>query len=252
MNTPAIGHNKPPSDIDILGESLTLRYISLIRQAEDHIEFVKNIPSQFHVQEEADFVSDFIKKVQTCFKSLEKARTEEKEPFLRQGQFVDDFFKKLKNKLQEVETKAIGPLNMWLAEQARQERAQREQEAEQLKREQEAAMKVVMETPSDTHENSLREIFDHAITMTEVARAAENIATAPLESMAAAKGKFSAAGLKKVWRGEIRNAADLDLNKLRPHFTLPELQKVLDRFVKAGGRQCEGAVITESMETKVK
>lgn len=248
---PPRNHNSPPSDIEYLGENLTLRHIALLRQAEEHIEFVKQIPGEFHVQAEADFTSDFIKKVQTCFKSLEKARAEEKEPFLRQGQFVDTFFGDMKKKLQRVENKAIAPLNLWLQEKAREERALREAEAMMLRKEQEAAMREAAQSSSKPAQEAIV-IIDHAITMSEVAKVADIAAAAPLESMSAAQGKFSAAGLKKVWRGEIRNAADLDMQKLKPYFTLPELQKALDRFVKAGGRQCEGAVIIESMEAKVK
>lgn len=250
---PPRNHNVPPSDIEYLGENLTLRHVTLIRKAEEHVEFVKRIPDHFHSQMEADFTSDFIKRVQVCFKDLEKCRAEEKEPFLRQGQFVDTFFRDYKDKLQATEKKALSPLNEWLHEQARAEKARREEEANDLRREREAAIRAAADIDRATMTGQeVTETIDHAIIMTEVVKVADAVAAAPLVSMASSRGEYSAAGLQKVWRGEVRDVSQLDMHKLRAHFTLPELQKALNRFVKSGGRQCEGAAITEEIETKVK
>src|SRR5882757_175947 len=82
---PPKNHNKPPSDVEFLGENLTIRHVSLIRESEKHAALLDKIPAQFTEQMEANFISDFIKDATFCLKSLEDAREEEKRPFLRQG-----------------------------------------------------------------------------------------------------------------------------------------------------------------------
>ena len=252
-------HNNPPSDLEILAEQITLRHVAIIRQAEAQIAMADNIPDGLQLgkdatctaEQEASFLTDFVKKIQTVFKELERQRAGEKEPFLRQGQFVDTFFGDMKKKLQVAENKAMAPLNAYMQAKAWEEKYQREIEAEALRQEQAMALRAAGDT-SGKQAAEATKIIDHAITMTHAAEVATAAAAAPIQTMAAAKGKVGSAGLRKVWRGTLKDKNGLDLSTLRPYLTEKVLQAALDAFVKAGGRRCEGAVIEEIIETKVK
>ena len=125
ISLPPKSHNNPPSDIEILEDQLALRHVSLMRDADAKNKLAAKIPEVFTAQNEADFVSDFIKEISALQKSLESARKEEKEPFLRQGQFVDKFFGDYIKGLDADIEKAKTPLTVWLKKCAAEEQARR-------------------------------------------------------------------------------------------------------------------------------
>lgn len=243
-----IGHNKPPSDIEILSERLTVEYVPLIRACEEHVDFAKNVPQHFTKDVEASYTSDYVKRMQVCVKDLEQARKDAKDPFLRQGQFVDGFFGDLKKKLDDTIAIVNKPLQDYLMRKAQEEQKRRLEEDAALQAEKERAMAAVKTAAPEEQ----KEALDHAITMSNVAEVSASVAAAPVMSMASAQGKYSATNLKKVYQAAVVNRETLDIRKLAQYFTIPELNKALERFVKAGGRQLDGCEIKELTTLKVK
>jgi hypothetical protein len=239
---PPKNHNSPPSELEILQENLTTRYVHLMRDADAKEKLSQKIPAQFTAQNEADFVSDYIAEIGQLQKSLEAARKEEKEPFLRQGQAVDEFFKDYKDKLEDAAGKAKIPLTNWLKKCAAEEQARRDAE---LKLAQEAAAAAIQHvvTADDAQK---------AVEARETAIVAQKVAAAPVVSMASATGKYSKAGLKKEWVGTITDITKVDLEKLRAYIKPEAIQVALNAYVKMGGRACEGCSIAEEVKVGVR
>lgn len=259
--TPALppkNHNNPPSDIEMLGETLTLKFVHLMRPCDDKLEIAKKMPGKFTDENEAAYTIDFIKESVGLQKTLERARKQEKDPFLRQGQYVDTFFGEYTDKLQTVIDKAQASLNEWLQRKAKAEQEARDADAKMLREQKEAAFTAAADfapaRAEDGYETTAEraQAVEKAIEISQQARVAEAIAAAPLTSMARSVSDTGSAKLATKWVGKIADVEQLDLHKLRPYLTLPELQKALDRFVKAGGRSCDGADIKETLEAKVK
>jgi len=250
---PPKNHNNPPSETEYLEENLTLRNVHAIRAAQGHIEMAANIPDHFNEEVEASFTSDLIKLMENCTKELERRRKEEKEPFLRQGQCVDYFFNNIKDSLATSIAKAKKPLGDWLQRKAAKEQADRDADAKMLREQQEAAMREAanLDRTKVTHEEAER-VVQHAINTSQIANVAESIAAAPVTSMARTTTKISTAGLATKWVGTITDVDQLDLNKIRPYISRSELDKAVDRYVKQGGRACDGVLIKEAIEMKVK
>lgn len=242
---PPKNHNNPPSELEMLGESLTLKYVHSMRSAEGHIDIVARMPDHFSEENEAVFTTDLIKLMQNSAKHLENLRKEEKEPFLRQGQYVDRFFGDYIEKLELAINKARKPLTDWLQRKADAERLAREADAKLLREQQTAALNEAVKTqnPADVIK---------AVEVSQQVKVAESIAAQPVISMARSTGKAGSAGLVSKWVGTITDIDSLDIVKLKPYISAAELQKALDRFVKQGGRQCDGATIKETTEGKVK
>lgn len=240
---PPKNHNNPPSEVEMLGETLTLKYVHSMRSAEGHIAMAKNIPDHFEIESDAVWTTDFIKLMQNSAKHFENLRKEEKEPYLRQGQYVDTFFGEYIKNLEAAIAKAKIPLDDWLKRKADAERAEREADAKLL---QERATDIV------TQANAGTTSVEHAVEAVQEAAIAKSIAALPTTGMARTSGKASSAGLNTKWVGIVTNVEQLDLTKLRPYLSLTELQRALDRAVKAGLRQCNGADISEAVSVKVK
>jgi hypothetical protein len=238
-------HNNPPSDLEMLGESLTLKYVHSMRAAEAHIAMVGQMPDHFTDENEASYTTDLIKLMQNCAKHLEGLRKEEKEPFLRQGQYVDSFFGDYINKLSAAIATAKRPLEDWLLRKAQAEQAQRDADAKLLHEQQAAALARV--AAEATPEN-IKQVIDNA----QSVRVAAALVAQPINTMASTAGRSSRAGLATKWVGTITDIESLDIVKLKPYIAVAELDKALARFVKQGGRQCEGAKIIETTESKVK
>lgn len=245
---PAIGHNKPPTELEMLQCNIELRHIQIMQEADRHIALVARCPAHFESDLDANFVSDVIKKIQVCQKTLERARKEEKEPFLRQGKFVDSFFAELHARLAAAIDKANAPLNTYLRAKAESERQIRERESQAMQKEQEAALSAVRAAPPV----EVKQAVEHLNTVTTVAAIAEKEAAAPVSTMARAEGRHSHAALQEVWSGAITNIDTLDLHALRHFISRNALQEAVDRFVKNGGRQLEGTKIMSALETRVK
>lgn len=252
-------HNNPPSDLEYLKDNLELRYIHILQEADKYIKIAEHIPAVFTEENEAEYVTDFIKKVDDVAKRLEKSRKEEKDPFLRQGQFVDDFFNTLrfnlgiseKKNTNSVIERAKRPLSDWLQRKANEERLRREAEADLLRKESNEAVKeVAAAVAEEAPAAAISDAMDHAVTMNQVSRIAEERAVAPIASVST--GALGSAALKTKWIGTIKDIENLDLAKLRPYISLNELQKAVDKYVKAGGRNCDGAEIQETLDVGIK
>ncbi len=240
LDLPAKNHNNPPSELEILQENLTLRYVHLMRDSEGKIKLSEKIPAEFTAQNEADFVSDYIAEIGHIQKSLETARKEEKEPFLRQGQAVDEFFKSYKDKLDDSAGKAKIPLTNWLKKCAAEEQARRDAK---LKLAQQAAAEAIKHVV--TAEDAVQ-----AVEAQHIAEVAQKVAAAPVVSMAAATGKYSSARLKEEWVGTIADIGAVDLERLRAYIKPEAIQVALNAYVKMGGRECKGCVIQKEVKVK--
>ena len=62
----------------------------------------------------------------------------------------------------------------------------------------------------------------------------------------------SMSSLRTRWVGELDNKAELDLEALRPYLGVDLLQKAINAFVAAGGRELKGANIFEKSEAVVR
>ncbi len=242
---PPKSHNNPPNELEILQENLTLRYVSLMRDAEARIALSAKIPEVFTAQNEADFVSDYIAEIGQLQKSLESARKDEKEPFLRQGQAVDEFFNSYRDNLTESADKAKIPLTNWLKKVAVEEQARRDAEAAKLRAEEEKARNLAAVAPSVENMEKAVEAHNSVVV-------ADKVAAAPVVSMAAATGKYSKSSLKKEWVGTIADITKVDLEKLRAYIKPEAIQVALNAYVKMGGRACDGCLIEETVKVGVK
>lgn len=245
---PPKNHNSPPSELEILKENLTLRHVHLMRDAEGKNKLADKIPAIFTAQNEADFVSDYIAEIGQIQKSLETARKEEKEPFLRHGQTVDDFFKEYKDKLEDSAVKAKIPLTVWLKKCAAEEQARRDAEAAKLR---EAAVAAVQQMGMAAVQNiATPDDIAKAAQAQDAAIMADKVASAPVVSMAVATGKYSSARLKEEWVGTIADISQIDLEKLRAYIKPEAIQVALNAYVKMGGRDVKGCVIQKEVKVK--
>jgi len=250
---PMIGHNNPPTDPVIMAEVFSEKYQEILARAEELIEASTRIPTEFLDEETAVKAISFIPQITEAKKKLESVRVSEKEPYLNLGRIVDGFFKVRQDRLDAAKSKAQRPLDDFMkkkeAERRRQEMAEQQERARIASEQAEHAR--LLEAQNKPAEAAA--VLDAAIASEAQAQRHEDMAQAKPAELARTRSDTGAlATLRTSWVGEITDREALDLESLRQHIPADALQKALNSFIKAGGRNLRGASIFEKTETVVR
>lgn len=95
MSEPAqatIGHNNPPSDMEVFSQRMKTVYQDTFDFAEKLLAAEERLPAEVTDDVTSGKLGDMIKQLKNCDKSLNAARTEEKELYLKGSRMVDGFF----------------------------------------------------------------------------------------------------------------------------------------------------------------
>ena len=253
-----IGDNRPPEDADPLRDRLTETHGALVaRQAALLADAALRAPETIEDEETAEDVSDYIKEMTSCVKTLEGARVSEKEPYLKNGRIVDGFFKKLSDGLDEVTRTVKRSLTIYQRQKAEEERRAREEEERRIREEAERARQVAeeraaalaAETDLDPAVQAEREAEEAAA---DLARAERETKANAAELSRTRGDKGAVASLRTFWTFNQLDRDTIDLVKLRHHLPQAALESAVRSFVKAGGRELEGAHIFEDTTSVVR
>jgi hypothetical protein len=245
------GHNNPPSDAEILSAKLAEDAAEILKRAKDLLEASGRIPDSFEDEDTAQKAAEFIKRVNTCKKALEDQRTKAKEPFLLSGRMVDTFFKAHDQSLNAAIAKVKVPLDAFTKAKVDAER-KRLVELEAQKRQEAEAMAAVAVAVSHNDVGAGEVAFEDALEA-ELSANKLQVASQAKSGLAAVRTETGVtASIRTTWVGEVENIHTLDLEALRFLFKADDLQRALNAYVRAGGRELKGAKIWEKSETVVR
>jgi hypothetical protein len=100
-----IGHNKPPSEIEILREGLEERSEYIRNRADEILEAFSRAPTEIIDNDQCANSTDFAKQIQAIIKDVDRQRVAEKEPYLFKQRAVDAYFKPMLDKLGDIKSK---------------------------------------------------------------------------------------------------------------------------------------------------
>lgn len=224
-----IGDNQPPAtlDPDAIISRLLFEYTNLLERKDYLIDQAGDAPEIVSNDDDAGKVSDLCKAIAAWAKTANSHRTSEKEPFDTAAKAVHGFFKTRMDELEGIRKNLLGRISVF--ERKKAEAARRAaQEAERKAREEAQKREAEAKTDAD---------IDAAIEAEKVADDAAKVAASKPADLARTRGDLgSVATLRTVWKGEVTNARELDLEALRPFFTVADLQKALNVYVRAKSR----------------
>lgn len=252
--TAGIGHNNPPTDVEILQANLAEKYQEIRANTRDLCSQANAAVPKIQDEDQAGIITDLIKEITKCDKALDSHRTHEKEFYLASGRAVDGFFNKGRDLLGAAKKNLSDRLTAWQNQKAAEERARRA-EAERIAAEALAAAQaaaLALEKAGQTTEATAQ--LEQAVVAEQVAYKAQVAAEAKPAHMTRAYGSSTGAvaSLRTVWVGELVDRAALDLEALRTHFTEEAIQKAINSFVKTGTKELRGARIFEKSESVVR
>lgn len=238
-NLAPIGHNLPPSEIEILKQRL-----ADYKDEADLLDRLssKEIPDEITQDEEAGIISDHIAAVKALFSKIAAIHKKEKQPFLDAGRAADAWKNDYEAKTNVLIDKASAPLLAW----------NKKKEAAERQRQLEIARKAAQEAEAlrlEAAAHALEGIDDTAHELMEAAAQEDSKADMIINNTVQIKpksiGGFSSSGIKREWKGEIDSMAAIDLEALRKYFKEEDVLSALNRAVKDGLRNVRGARIFE-------
>lgn len=242
-----IGHNNPPSDLDIVKSRLDAAEKSL-REGIDEINKAP-IPAVITDAKTAGAETDRIKNLKGIKKSVEDCHKSIKAPYLECGKAVDGWKNYMAAEVDSLIAVASIPLSKYLEEQENKER-ERQLELARLEREKAEALALEAQKHQEAGiGGTATELLDAAIQSESLANRIDgSIDSAKSSDLAKSRSASGATSSRKTkWVGEIISIEGIDLNTLRYYFGKDAIQAALDSFVRQGGRECAGAVISEKV-----
>lgn len=243
--------NNPPDDLESLFVNLSERNKPLLDRAKQLIEAAREFPDRIETDDMAGRFVEFIKTAHACSKSLETARKGEKEPFITAGKNVDKFFEMVASKIESVMALAKVPLDRYTKEKLAAEQAAQAALA-LAKRQESEAMAAAAAAMAKVSEDLADAPLQEAVKIEKQAAKMEDASKSNTLSMPVRATNGASASLRTTWEVEITSIEDLDLEKLRLYFTPSALDQAARAYVRAGGRDLKGAVISQVQQTVVR
>ena len=260
-----LGGNHPPIiTVEELMELLKFNNEQIITRQRELIAALDRVPETCDNDDTAARLTDFIKSITNCKKSLEGKRVDHKEPFLTLERSVDGFFKPMTEALDKGKLKLERTLGAWLQKKAEEERRRRREEEERLRKEAEEKARIAAEAEAERirREREAQEAaeaqmpklaesnqeaanvagqeaakaIDEAVIAEQQANKAAQDATArpaKLASVHGAYGSRSSLRTKKIARVQDMETVRSMLGILGPHFTADHIQVALNSFMAA-------------------
>lgn len=256
---PGRGHNRP-SELDgaYLGERIQAEAAALLARGREILAHVRDeVPEVIEDEEICGKAADLQKELLSCERALDKQRMNIKDPYLAAGRVIDGHYKKPIETLQAAAATLRKRLTAYQTLKAERERRAREAEARRAAKEAERQHREAEERARNLQTDEDLEgalgAEDRAAQAEAERIAAEQAARAKSAELSRSRGDLGAvASLRESWVGEIVDRDELDLSALRHHIALDALQKALNSFVRAGGRECRGARIFKTASTVVR
>lgn len=235
-NIARIGHNNPPSEIEILKQRLDGYEIDkdLERLSK------REIPSEIAEDKQAGEISDYIAAVKTTIDAVAKAHKKEKQPFWDAGKAADTWKNDFEAKFNTLVNKASIPLLAWNKKKREEEEKRQRQIAEEARIKAEELAKQAEAHAKEGLDDTANELLSAAIQ--EEDKAALIQANSNVVGVKSA-GLFSSSGIKTEWAVDLESHAAVDLEILRFYFKPEDILAALKRAVRDGKRDIRGAKI---------
>ena len=254
MSEPAlIGDNQPAT----LQDRFAGDYGDILARRDELLAAAERVPEEITDDVVAGNVSDFIKMITTCTKNAESHRVKEKEPFLEGGRQVDGWFKAIIEPLETIKKDVQARYTQYLRNKEEVERRAREETERKAREDAAEAERLAAEkaasAETDADLDAAVEAEQKAVRTREELDEATDQVDANAAELSRTRGDLGSVGsLHTSWTGEVADRAVLDLESLRPHLSTDALEKAVRAFVRAGGRELNGARIYEKHQGVVR
>ncbi len=221
-------HNNPPF-LEILAE----KHAGIAVKVQAIAERANKAPRT--IESDADFetVGTLIVDARNLFKSVDKERETEKEPFLRGGREVDSFFKVHTDRLNRIGEAFRKLADAYTRQKAEEERRRLAAEAEKARLESERQAEIARRAAEANRTKTAEKHEAKAEDAQRAAKEAQAAAAAPAaEHVRTRMDTGVLATAKAEWAFEVQDYQKIPLDQLRPYIKLEHIDMAIRGFVK--------------------
>lgn len=227
--TATIGHNRPPSQAEILAEN----YAHFAKEIEGIAERANAAPKAVRNDDDLDAVGVIVKDAKVMTKRVDNARTTEKEPHLKAGREIDSFFKAMTERLSRIATVLEDRATEYQRAKAAAARRKAEEEARKLREKEEAARRKAEEAAAAGKADVAARSEAKAEALADRIDAAEQAAQASAADLARSRGASgTVATARTVQKVRITDYAALNLGPLGPYLDREAVQKAANGWLR--------------------
>lgn len=246
----SIGGNNPPAEfsltdtVNALPDTLAKAFAERLAGIIDPIaQRANGAPEVFTSDEDMAGATDIVNDAQAAWSDFDKLRKEQKDPFKRGGELVDDYFRTPLQRLARIKEVFTKRATDYTREKRRKADEAARLERERLEREAEEARKKAAEAAEfGDHDEAIEHLQQAATVETKIEEKAATPAIGA-DDMTVRGASGGAARSRTEWTFEIEDFSKIDLNALRD-FIAPE---AVDKALKAYTKMRKGTAKVEGV-----
>lgn len=235
-----LGGNKPP-----INELLTESYKDLKRDLARWTGSADRMPAEITDDDTLTSVGMTITELAKVRRAAEEHRKTEKEPYLRDGQAVDKFFKDITDTCATAEAKLELRQRVFVKKKEVREREAARLAEEIARREADELLSKARHAEDHGNIEAASELLSEAATQETAASSHARTVSARPQDVTRVRAGGVTVSAKSVWVGRIDNYAEMDLNELRCVISSADAAEYVKRAVKLGIRTLKGCTIEE-------
>ncbi len=244
-----IGDNLPPTDEEILGQTLEDQNKDRLARFDALMKGVDKMPKVIENEETAQKCTTFLSQLTKHRAECEKARKTGKAPYIAASKVLQEFFTgRLIDPLDRAIKQAKGPVAIYIRKKEDAEKARKKAEQEAAEAEARAAREAEDKAEAENRAFAQAEAAERAEAAEKVAEKARKKAAAPA-GPAVRSETGGTASTTTTWGYEIEDVAQIPLEMIRQWIPAAAIEAGVRGFVHSGGRILSGVTIKE--ETKV-
>lgn len=240
MNSIAtIGHNNPPSEIEILKQRLA-DYEDIPKRLDVLKE--TNLPEVINDDLEAAKASDYLGSIKNLFDDVDKIFTKEKAPFWEAGKAADAWKNGYKLETNALTQKAEKILLVW---NKKKQKAEDDRLAAIAQKAREDAEELALQAAAHESEginDTAEELMNLAV---NAEQKADKIEAGDYAIRSVSRGSFTSSSLKTETVGRMESLATLDTEALKKFFKESDIQDAINRSIKAGITDIQGVIYSQ-------
>lgn len=235
-----LGGNRPP-----LKELLDEAYKDLVRDKTRWTGGADRAPAEINDDETLTSVGLIVTNLGKVRRLAEETREIEKEPYLRDGQAVDKFFKEIKDACSDAEARLEARQNVFIKKKEVKERETARLAEEVARRESEELLSKARHAEDHGNIETASGLLSEAASQETVAATHAKTVSARPQDVTRVRSGGVTVSAKAVWVGRIDNYAEVDLNELRSVISITDAAEYVKRAVRLGIRNLKGCTIEE-------
>jgi len=249
---PAIGHNSPPTDAEILAEKLATKHKPVVAEVDALAARANLLPKTLRTEADMEAASQIVRDARAMEKRVETIRKDDQQPFTDALEVVRSFFRPHADRVDRIKSGVQLRADEYTAEKAA---AAKRAAAEEARKAEEAAAehrRKAEELAAAGKTAAAEKALDRAETFEDRAARATETVSASAADLTRTRGSGGTVSARQKWVHAIVDIDAIPMDKIRPYLKREHIDAAVKKFVDLGNRELPGVRIYEDVKANIR